>query len=1165
MAERTFAYRFTGDFKSLTAGLAAGSKSVQDFGGKLTALDRQGEQMRRGLSTVGDTAGKVGLVAAGGLAFATKAAMDWEVAWTGVLKTVNGTPAELARLEDGLRNLAKETGFAHEEVAAVAEAAGQLGISTGGIESFTETMLAMGVSTSLSSEEAAVGLARLRNIMGSTEAEIANTGSTMVALGNNFATTESEILAMSQRLAGAGRQAGLSTADVLGLSAAMSEVGIEAEAGGSAMSTTMKRIGQAVEEGGDKLDLFSRTSGMTMEEFSRAWQEDAPGALTAFVTGLGEAESMGMSTNAVLRELGITGIREADALLRLSGNAEKMGSAFESANTAFEENGALAEEAGKFYDTSAQQMKQAWAEIKDAAIEAGGVMLPIVAGVADKVGALASAFGALPGPVKTATTGLLAVTAVLGGGLWFTAKAVSGVANMRGALSDLGVSSPKAARGLGLVAKAATGLAVIQGVVVGLNALQDAMVDAVPGTEELAGRLLDLRDGTAGDLGSRFDELGDSIGRLTDSNMLEKAGDGILKVLTLGQGEGTRLQSARDEIEALDQALSGLVSSGGPEEAQAAFQALAESYSLTADEQERLLGILPGYKDALAGADNQARLTADSSEEIAGALGEVGGAADEAAEDVGTLADALSALLTPKLDLAAATDAWQAGLRNLTDGLAEGSRALKGNTDAASQNREAIRGQVSNLLSLVNAQAETGAGSKKLEGQMRRGYDAIIATGKAAGISEADMRSYLKTLGLTPKEISTIVKAMTKDAEADVTRTQGKVDKLGGTTATPKVQLNTGNALGDLQNIYSALTNLNGKTATTYIKTVRTGANVGAALAGMGSADGSTVPKDGGSYADRFPYMLAPGEEVISNRRGQADRFRPLLKAINNAADGATVGGMRFSNGGGLELTATARDIDALGRAAGSSAKGILAETRLRARHLERQSEAIAKELDASKAMTDALKAERDAIKASVDQRLRSDAFAPQDRSTFEMQRPDNWNEMTTDQQVAFFETQKSVGASLGYGQVKSPEDIIRADIAAAREMEQVLKQLKRKGLSDNVIGDLLDQGGIEMLRAYAEGTRGDISTLNKLYDRRDRVLSSASEAGGSFLRDDIRAQNKITEGLREEQRATNRALDQLNKRQERMEQLAKDNPKDTGKALGDELDKVGTKVVKHK
>src|SRR5690606_3141478 len=97
---------------------------------------------------------------------------------------------------------------------------------------------------------------------------------------------------------------------------------------------TMKRIAKEVETGGDKLSLFAETAGMTVEEFAQAWGEDAAGTLTQFVTGLGEAESMGMSTNEVLRELGVTGIREADALLRLSGNAEGLGAAFETSNEA---------------------------------------------------------------------------------------------------------------------------------------------------------------------------------------------------------------------------------------------------------------------------------------------------------------------------------------------------------------------------------------------------------------------------------------------------------------------------------------------------------------------------------------------------------------------------------------------------------------------------------------------------------------------------------------------------------------------------------------------------------------------------------------------------------------------------------------------------------------
>jgi hypothetical protein len=79
-----------------------------------------------------------------GLGMATKAAMDWESSWAGVTKTVSGTPAQLAKVEQGLRGLARTLPSSHDEIAAVAEAAGQLGVQTDSIVDFTKTMVDLG-------------------------------------------------------------------------------------------------------------------------------------------------------------------------------------------------------------------------------------------------------------------------------------------------------------------------------------------------------------------------------------------------------------------------------------------------------------------------------------------------------------------------------------------------------------------------------------------------------------------------------------------------------------------------------------------------------------------------------------------------------------------------------------------------------------------------------------------------------------------------------------------------------------------------------------------------------------------------------------------------------------------------------------------------------------
>ncbi|ROR91775.1 hypothetical protein [Nocardioides aurantiacus] len=90
--------------------------------------------------------------------------------------------------------------------------------------------------------------------------------------------------------------------------------------------------------------------------------------------------------------------------------------------------------------------------------------------------------------------------------------------------------------------------------------------------------------------------------------------------------------------------------------------------------------------------------------------------------------------------------------------------------------------------------------------------------------------------------------------------------------------------------VRAELNSLNGRVATSTIR-INTLRTTTFSVGGMrASADGGSVPKTGMPYADRHHYLLADGEEVISNRYGQADRHRDLLKAINanRLADGGT-------------------------------------------------------------------------------------------------------------------------------------------------------------------------------------------------------------------------------------------------------------------------------------
>ncbi|UJF15058.1 phage tail tape measure protein [Jeotgalibaca sp. MA1X17-3] len=347
--------------------------------------------------TLGDTLTRTGDVMKGVGSFATKfltvplllggtaaikASIDFESAFAGVKKTVdevydsNGKLViSYADLSQGIRDMAKKLPATTTEISAVAESAGQLGIQTENVLTFSKTMIDLGESTNMGATEAATALARFANITGLSQDKFSNLGSAIVDLGNNFATTEGEIVAMALRLAGAGSQIGLSESDILGLSTALSSVGIEAEAGGSAFSKVMVNMQLAASQGGQDLEDFANIAGMSAADFKTAFETDAVGAIGAFVQGLGKAEEKGTTAIELLDEMGIKEVRLRDALLRAGNASELFADAVGTSSRAFEENTALTEEASKRYETTESKLRILKNQVTDTAIEFGGPLV----------------------------------------------------------------------------------------------------------------------------------------------------------------------------------------------------------------------------------------------------------------------------------------------------------------------------------------------------------------------------------------------------------------------------------------------------------------------------------------------------------------------------------------------------------------------------------------------------------------------------------------------------------------------------------------------------------------------------------------------------------------------------------------------------------------------
>jgi TP901 family phage tail tape measure protein len=385
------------------------------------------EEINRASTQVGLGLTALGTVIIGGFAASAKAAIDFESSFAGVRKTVDASESQLLALSDGFRDLAKEIPISVHELNGIGEAASQLGIETKNILGFTRTMADLGVATNLTADQAATAFARFANITQMPQTQFDRLGSTVVALGNNLATTEGEISDFALRLAGAGAQVGLTEAEILGLGGALSSVGINAEAGGTAVSKVMIDMASAVSSGGDELAQFATVAGMSSERFAAAFRDDAAGAIVAFIEGLGQVDAAGGDLFATLEALGVTEQRMRDALLRTAGAGTLVADAMGLANDAWGDNTALTIEAAQRYETLESRIQLAKNAIGDAAISLGQTLTPAIGAAVDGVADVAAGFADLPGPIQAAaaaTGGLVGVTSLAAGGFLLLAPRI---------------------------------------------------------------------------------------------------------------------------------------------------------------------------------------------------------------------------------------------------------------------------------------------------------------------------------------------------------------------------------------------------------------------------------------------------------------------------------------------------------------------------------------------------------------------------------------------------------------------------------------------------------------------------------------------------------------------------------------------------------------------
>ena len=337
--------------------------------------------------------GKV-TAAAGGLAVAVQAAMQFESAMAGVKKTVDGSPEQIKALSQEIKQLSIDLGISSEAVADIAAQGGQLGVPIEQLGEFTEMAGKMSVAFGISADEAAESAAQLANVFGISMQDVEALGDAINTLGNNTAATEPDIINSMIRIGGTSKQFGLAEEQAAALSAAFIALGKTPEVAATAVNGLLTKL-QTAQVQGKGFQEALEGIGLSGDKLAEDIAANPQQALSGFLETLSELDDQ----QRAIATFKLFGQEYSDDVNLLVGSLDTYNDALALTEDKTKTAGAMQTEFEAQMSTAAASTDRAQAAITVLTQTLGQYLLPIVsatasgvAGVAEAVNSFAESF-----------------------------------------------------------------------------------------------------------------------------------------------------------------------------------------------------------------------------------------------------------------------------------------------------------------------------------------------------------------------------------------------------------------------------------------------------------------------------------------------------------------------------------------------------------------------------------------------------------------------------------------------------------------------------------------------------------------------------------------------------------------------------------------------------
>lgn len=432
-------------FNEARASIAANTAELTKLEAKLTSVQKTALISSSAFTSMGMQMYSTiyPAVMMGGM-YALNAARDIDSAYRDMRKTVQGTEEDF----EHLKQAAIEFGDTHftsaDTMLEIESYGGQLGIAVENLEQFGKVVSDLDIATNdlFQTEDIALWLGKMANIMHLNVEEFDNFADSLVRLGNSEPALESDIAAITARFAGMATLVGSTPDEILAIATAATATGQKAEAAGGSLQRTFGRIEGAVagvsdgmrnlddmteedieafEGATDKLQAYADVAGMTAEQFASLWESDATSAFQKFVEGLKRIDDNGGSVDKTLQDLGITAVRDRQLLEGLTNTTDILNDSLIMSKNAFEgkgdqwgDAGDAAREADNKSKGFSGTLQILYNNAQHLAMALADSLVPVLQAITGAVQVLVKWFDQLSPTMQTILTTGIALSAALG-------------------------------------------------------------------------------------------------------------------------------------------------------------------------------------------------------------------------------------------------------------------------------------------------------------------------------------------------------------------------------------------------------------------------------------------------------------------------------------------------------------------------------------------------------------------------------------------------------------------------------------------------------------------------------------------------------------------------------------------------------------------------------